>query len=102
MKDCVAKQLKDVTTAFANKDLSMARYVFTQDEVIDRYYDHLYESFLSNVSASDNEEVRRQAYTLTLARHLERAGDHIINIAEYICFMLTGKRITSDLDPNKD
>ena len=102
IRNLVLSQLENILEAFKNEDLSLARAVFTQDEVIDKRYDKLYEAFLNVASTCDSEEMHRQAYNLTLARHLERAGDHIVNIADYICFMLTGKRIASEFDPNKD
>ena len=101
IRDCVLTQLSHTLTAFKNQDLSLAQEVFIQDEAIDSYYDKIYEDFLASVSTCDNKEVRRDAYLLTLARHLERAGDHVVNIAEYICFMLTGERTASDFDPTK-
>lgn len=102
MKDSLLEQLKDVLKAFEKQDLSLARQVFARDRSIDERYNKLYESFLDNISVKDNDGIRRQAYILALARHLERAGDHIANVAEYICFMITGERIASESDPNKD
>ena len=69
---------------------------------IDRIYEALYDDFLNNTVGCESMEFTRKAYILALARHLERAGDHIANVAEYICFMLTGERIASESDPSKD
>lgn len=102
IRDCILQQLTDALEAFEKQDLSLAQKIFSKDKAIDACYDKLYETFLDKIPANTNDEIRRQAYILALARHLERAGDHIVNIAEYICFMITGERIPSESDPNKD
>lgn len=102
IRDCLLEQLEDVMRAFESRDLCLARKVFARDRSIDDCYNKLYRNFLDAISECGNDETRRQAYILALARHLERAGDHIANVAEYICFMLTGERTASEADPNKD
>ena len=96
------EQLKNVMEAFEKQDLAAARRVFFGDRLIDARYHKLYESFLDGIAESSNDAIRSQAYILALARHMERAGDHIVNIAEYICFMITGERTDSEEDPNKE
>lgn len=102
LRDFLLEQLEDVMKAFEEQNLSLAEKVFTGDRFVDTCYNKLYESFLDTISEKASIAIRRQAYILTLARHLERAGDHIANIAEYIGFMITGERIASEADPNKD
>ncbi len=102
MLSLVIRQLEDVLTAIKNNDLLLARKVFVKDEEIDTLYEDLYDDFLNNAPNCPNREFSRKAYILALARHLERAGDHIANVAEYLCFMLTGERIASENDPSKD
>lgn len=98
----VLEQLSNALTALKNEDLLLARKVFAGDVEIDRIYEALYDDFLNNTVGCESMEFTRKAYILALARHLERAGDHIANVAEYICFMLTGERIASESDPSKD
>lgn len=100
--DCLLRQMEDVMRAFEKQDLPLAQQVFTKDRSIDACYNKLYQSFLDSIAEKSSTTIRREAYILALARHLERAGDHIVNIAEYICFMLTGERTASEADPNKD
>ena len=35
----------------------------------------------------------RSSKLITIPRLLERAGDHVTNITEQICYMLTGRRV---------
>ena len=95
-------QLTDALLALKNGDLFLARKVFAGDAEIDRLYEALYDDFLNNTFNCESREFTRKAHILALARHLERAGDHIANVAEYICYMLTGERIASESDPSKD
>ncbi|MDR3230739.1 MAG: phosphate signaling complex protein PhoU [Synergistaceae bacterium] len=98
----VLEQLDDALTALKTGDFLLARRVFERDDEVDKMYDTLYDDFLNNASACENREFTRKAYVLALARHLERAGDHVTNIAESLCFALTGERITPESDPHKE
>lgn len=103
LRDFLLGQLEDVMRAFEEQNLPLAQKVFTRDRFVDNCYHKLYESFLDTISEKASAEIHRQAYILTLARHLERAGDHIANVAEYIGFMITGERITSEVaESNKE
>jgi phosphate transport system protein len=96
LMNLVVEQLENILIALKNGDFLLARRVFDRDDEVDKMYDALYDDFLNNASACESREFTRKAYVLALARHLERAGDHVTNIAESICFALTGERIDSE------
>ena len=71
--------LKDLDQAFKKKDTVLIREIIERDEDIDDLYSHIINATYL---------VAAQAHLA--ARHLERIGDHIINIAESVYFYLTG------------
>ena len=101
MLSMVMNQLTQALEAMQNGDLLLARQIFVNDREIDNLYDNLYDDFLNNAANCESREFSRKAYILALARHLERVGDHVANIAEYVCFMITGERFTPEADPDK-
>ncbi len=70
-----------------------------------RSYAQCYDEFLDSAiagAAGNHEEVERGAVELWAARHLERAGDHVINIAERVYFMVEGKYFPSREEREKN
>ena len=78
--------LEDLNNAIRNKDLPLIKEVFERDEDID----DLYVNIVNTSYLIDNDPfVAGQAHLA--ARHLERIGDHISNIAESVYYYLTGQ-----------
>ena len=78
--------LEDLNNAIRNKDLPLIKEVIERDE----YIDDLYVNIVNTSYLIDNDPfVAGQAHLA--ARHLERIGDHISNIAESVYYYLTGQ-----------
>lgn len=78
--------LEDLNNAIRNKDLTLIKEVIERDEDID----DLYVNIVNTSYLIDNDPfVAGQAHLA--ARHLERIGDHISNIAESVYYYLTGQ-----------
>ena len=78
--------LEDLNNAIRNKDLPLIKEVIERDEDID----DLYVNIVNTSYLIDNDPfVAGQAHLA--ARHLERIGDHISNIAESVYYYLTGQ-----------
>ena len=78
--------LEDLNNAIRNKDLPLIKEVIERDEDID----DLYVNIVNTRYLIDNDPfVAGQAHLA--ARHLERIGDHISNIAESVYYYLTGQ-----------
>ena len=78
--------LEDLNNAIRNKDLQLIKEVIERDEDID----DLYVNIVNTSYLIDNDPfVAGQAHLA--ARHLERIGDHISNIAESVYYYLTGQ-----------
>ena len=78
--------LEDLNNAIRYKDLPLIKEVIERDEDID----DLYVNIVNTSYLIDNDPfVAGQAHLA--ARHLERIGDHISNIAESVYYYLTGQ-----------
>ena len=78
--------LEDLNTAVKTEDLTLIKEIIERDKDID----DLYINIVNTTYLIDNDPfVAGQAHLA--ARHLERIGDHISNIAERVSYYLTGE-----------
>ncbi|MDW5471627.1 phosphate signaling complex protein PhoU [Staphylococcus equorum] len=82
--------LKDLDDAVNDNDITLIKEIIDRDKDID----DIYKNIVNTSYLIDNDPfVAGQAHLA--ARHLERIGDHICNIAENIYFFITGERYES-------
>jgi len=85
----VRAALKDVLDAFAQNDVEKARDVWQRDEEIDQVYTGLFRELLTYMM-EDPRTITACTHLLFMAKNIERAGDHVTNIAELVSFRATG------------
>ena len=85
----VRTALKDVLDAFAQGDVAKARAVWERDEEIDQVYTGLFRELLTYMM-EDPRTITACTHLLFMAKNIERAGDHVTNIAELVSFRSTG------------
>lgn len=93
-------QVHNVLDAFAQRDVDKAVEVWRNDEDIDEMYTALFRELLTYMM-EDPRTIGLCAHLLFIARNLERAGDHVTNIAESIHYMVDGTRL-EDKRPKGD
>lgn len=82
--------LKDLDDAVKDNDITLIKEIIDRDKDID----DIYKNIVNTTYLIDNDPfVAGQAHLA--ARHLERIGDHICNIAENIYFFITSERYES-------
>ncbi|MCW5735438.1 MAG: phosphate signaling complex protein PhoU [Enhydrobacter sp.] len=86
----VRTALKDVLDAFADDDVSKAYDVWNRDEEIDQVYTGLFRELLTYMM-EDPRTITACTHLLFMAKNIERAGDHVTNIAELVSFRSTGQ-----------
>lgn len=90
MADKTRKQLKKVLDAFVNLREDEARAVCVGDGEID----DLNHEIVAQVKAAILEkpaQIDTLLYIMSIARHLERIGDHTTNIAEDLIYLIEGR-----------
>jgi phosphate transport system protein len=85
----VRTALKDVLDAFASGDVAKAHDVWERDEEIDQVYTGLFRELLTYMM-EDPRTITSCTHLLFMAKNIERAGDHVTNIAELVSFRTTG------------
>lgn len=85
----VRTALKDVLDAFAHGDVDKAHDVWERDEDIDQVYTGLFRELLTYMM-EDPRTITACTHLMFIAKNIERAGDHVTNIAELVSFRANG------------
>ncbi len=87
MFDTVLAMLNTTYEALQKQDLSMAKSVFDKDEVLDILNQNAIDT-LADHATEHPEDIKLCLETAGIFRKLERAGDHINNLAEETIFYI--------------
>ncbi len=83
------EQLRAALDAFVKGDVAAAEAVIRGDELVDALYANLVNELLA-LMMEDPRNIRRANSLLFVAKHLERLGDHAVNVAEMVIYMVRG------------
>lgn len=92
MADIVATMLHDVLTAYIKQDADEASEIAERDDQIDDLHDQVLREVMTYMM-QDPANIAQAISLLFVARFLERLGDHVTNIAEWICYNVEGKHL---------
>ncbi|MFO7533364.1 MAG: phosphate signaling complex protein PhoU [Candidatus Limnocylindrales bacterium] len=92
----VANQVRDVLAAVVEVDIDRAQTVARRDDEVDSLYHRIFAETLDLMRA-DPANVDPGERIIFAAHYLERVGDRVCNIAEYLVFLETGEM--EDLNP---
>jgi len=84
--------LKRALDAFINRDPTLARQVIREDDQVDETHARLWAEIV-NVMTTAPDLIPPLAHLFSIAKYVERIGDHSSNIAEMVVFMVEGKDI---------
>lgn len=85
-------QVKAVLDAYSRRDMDAALAVWKHDDDIDELYNSLFRELLTYMM-EDPRKIGPSTHLLFIAKNFERIGDHATNIAETVCYVVSGKRI---------
>ncbi len=86
----VQQMIKDVLDAYVEGDVDKAIRVWEHDREVDEMYDSLFRELLTYMM-EDPRSITACTHLLFIAKHIERIGDHITNVAEDIYYLVEGK-----------
>lgn len=92
MAAIVQAMVRDSIDAFVAGDADRAQSVIERDRELDELYIRVFRELLSAMLA-DTSIVERGIHAQSVAKWLERMGDHATNLAEQVVFMVKGKDI---------
>lgn len=89
MADVVRPMIRTALDAFVQRDLDLARSLPAMDDPVDRLNRNMYREVAA--CAADPEMLEWAIRMMVVSRQLERVGDHAVDIAEQVAFLLTGE-----------
>lgn len=90
--DLAEAQLKKALDAFVTGNVDKAEEVLRGDDLIDALYLKIFNDMLARMM-EDSRNIRRATAMMFAAKHLERFGDHAVNLAEMVVYMVRGQDI---------
>jgi len=85
--------LQGIMEAFKLEDIDLALKINNSDEVLDSEYRKYVIELTKIAKSSTDEEIEEAMRALLVIKQIERAGDHVTNIAENIVYLVNGKRV---------
>lgn len=89
MSGRVGAMLRQVMHAYQERDAAEANVAWSSDVDLDRIYGNLFAHLLEQMRR-DPDSVKDATQLLFIAKGLERAGDHVTDIAEEVYLMVMG------------
>jgi phosphate transport system protein len=88
----VQEMLHEGLDAFVAADVERAQRVIIRDKNVDAYYTQIFRELLTYMM-EDPRNIFRATRLQSIAKYLERIGDHATNVGELVVFMVKGKDI---------
>ncbi|AIM24885.1 phosphate signaling complex protein PhoU [Melissococcus plutonius] len=90
MSDYVKKMVDNVLIAYVKTDEKDARLIASMDEQVNEYFNNVYNHSIESMQENPETVISGTDY-LHVATYLERIGDYVTNICEWIVYLVTGK-----------
>ncbi len=91
MLEIVITMLKLVMAGLKEENKAKIKEAADMDKKVDEIYNELLASLITHIQVVDG-KVFGTAYAILINKYIERAGDHITNIAEEVLYALKGRR----------
>ncbi|MEX0874980.1 MAG: phosphate signaling complex protein PhoU [Actinomycetota bacterium] len=85
-----SRMLETAIASFTERELSKALSLLEMDQTINRLNRNLFKQ-VARQFVGDEDEVEWGTRMVLISRQLERMGDHAVDIAEQVAFMITGE-----------
>jgi phosphate transport system protein len=90
MADVALGMIREALDAFVARDAERAQQVIEKDSIVDAFHAQIFRELLTYM-LEDPRNISRAIRVQSIAKHLERIGDHATNLAEMVVFMVKGK-----------
>jgi len=92
LSDLVLDQLKEALDAFAKRDLVQAMACIENDDKVHAKFKAMQREYLTYMM-EDPRQITAGLIATDIARSLERIGDHAVNVAEMVIYMVKGHEV---------
>lgn len=96
MAEHASSMVIDAITAFSTLDLNLGKEVISRDDLVDREFVAIKDTLAASIATAPDMVDCALDY-LMIIKYLERLGDHAVNIAEWVCFCVTGVHKSSKI-----
>jgi phosphate transport system regulatory protein PhoU len=90
MAEIVQGMIKDSLDAYVKLDAAAAEEICKRDDEIDAIYKQVFRELLV-LMLEDTSTITQSTQFLFVCKFLERIGDHVTNICEWIVYLVTGE-----------
>ena len=90
MREQAGAQVRLAIDSFAERDAARASALGDMDDVMDDLQKDLFRVIFAS-QADDEAAIQRAVQIALVGRYFERVADHAVNVAERVCFMVTGE-----------
>lgn len=92
MTERVESMVKDAIDAFVRRDPATAWGVIQRDDEVDDLYHRVFQDLLVRMR-DEPRDVHQLIHVQSVAKWLERMGDHSTNLAELVIYMIEGRDV---------
>jgi len=92
MAEVGINMIRDVLTAFLDNDAERAREVASRDRLVDELHNQVMREVFTYMM-ENSKFISQSISLLFISRFLERVGDHVTNICEWVVYGATGERV---------
>lgn len=92
MAESARGMVREALDSFVSRDCARAEKVIADDSAVDAYNTQIFRELLTYMM-EDPRTIYRATRLQSIAKYLERVGDHATNIAEQVVFLVKGKDI---------
>jgi phosphate transport system protein len=89
LAELAQEQVKKALDAFVRADTQEAEEVLAGDDHLDDLFVKIFNELLAFMM-EDSRNIRRATSLVSICKHLERIGDHAVNVAEMVIYMVRG------------
>lgn len=89
MGDIIIEMIKLSIEAYVNGDVDAAYEICKMDDSVDEIHEGMFETVLKKMGKDDT-AINQGTQILFISKYLERIGDHVTNICEWIIFSKKG------------
>jgi phosphate transport system protein len=101
LAELAQRQMSRALDAFVAGSDEQAEEVLSGDELLDALYLKIFNELLG-LMMEDTRYIRRATCLMSIAKHLERVGDHAMNVAEMIIYMVRGTDVRHSHSRSKE
>jgi phosphate transport system protein len=101
MLKAAREMVTEALAALVAGDVSRAQNVIEKDAIVDGYYLQFFNQVIGRMRDGSGGDLANATRVQAISKYIERIGDHAVNIAERVIFVLTGEDVRHTPRPRR-